>query len=244
MSLTRERGKKMILSIKNITKKFGGVTAVNNCSFEVKTNSLTGLIGPNGSGKTTLFNLILNHFRPDSGAVYFKNELISGMKPYQLSRLGIGRTFQRVRVFRNLTLAENLQVAGLSLPGENDVARFQEMLELVGLTQNPSEFAGNLSYGEQKLLELAMSLHSEPELLLLDEPVAGLNPDMVSKFEGLIQDLKAAGKTLVLIEHNVPFITSCCDDIIVLDRGTVITQGPPNIIQSDEAVIEAYLGSA
>jgi len=234
----------MILRIKNITKKFGGVTAVNNCSFEVKMNSLTGLIGPNGSGKTTMFNLILNHFRPDSGAVYFKKELISGMKPYQLARLGIGRTFQRVRVFRNLTLTENLNVAGLSLPGENDRSRFQEMLELVGLTQNPNELAGNLSYGEQKLLELAMSLYSEPELLLLDEPIAGLNPDALSKFEILIRDLKAAGKTLVLIEHNVPFITGCCDDIIVLDRGEVIAQGPPKMIQADETVIEAYLGSA
>ncbi len=232
----------MILRVQGLTKKFGGITAVQNCSFEVKSNSLTGLIGPNGSGKSTTFNLILNYYHPDSGAVYFNDELITGLKPYQLARKGIGRTFQRVRVFNRLTVTENLKVATLPLSKNNNSTRFDEILELVGLSQTADEQAGNLSYGEQKLIEIAMALISDPELLLLDEPIAGLNPEMVTKFEQLIRDLQNSGKTLVLIEHNVPFITNCCDDIIVLHHGEVIAQGNPEEIQSNDQVIEAYLG--
>lgn len=233
-----------LLKVEKLVKRFGGVTAVNNCSFSINDREVVGLIGPNGSGKTTVFNLITGIYKPDYGDIYFKDELISGLKVHKISRMGITRTFQVLRVFPKMTALENLLVAGVeNQKGKTEIARPLELLQLVELVNLKDEFAGNLSYGQQKLLEFIMALMPDPTLILLDEPAAGLNPIILKKMGDYIRALNKE-KTFIIIEHNIPFVMGICERVIVLSEGEKIAEGDPKAIRDDEKVVEAYLGRA
>lgn len=234
-----------LLKVEKLVKRFGGVVAVNNCSFSIKDRELVGLIGPNGSGKTTIFNLVMGIYKPDYGDIYFKDELISGLKVHEISRRGIGRTFQILKVFPKMSVLENMLVSGVEKQkGKSETARAFELLQLVDLSDLKDEFAGNLSYGQQKLLEFAMALMPDPILTLLDEPASGLNPIILKKLIDYICELNHKGKAFVIIEHNIPFVMGLCERVIVLDNGEKIAEGPPEAIRGDEKVIDAYLGRA
>jgi len=234
-----------LLKVEKLVKRFGGVVAVNNCSFSIKDRELVGLIGPNGSGKTTIFNLVMGIYKPDYGDIYFKDELISGLKVHEISRRGIGRTFQILKVFPKMSVLENMLVSGVEKQkGKSETARAFELLQLVDLSDLKDEFAGNLSYGQQKLLEFAMALMPDPILTLLDEPASGLNPITLKKLTDYICELNHKGKAFVIIEHNIPFVMGLCERVIVLDNGEKIAEGPPEAIRGDEKVIDAYLGRA
>ncbi|UCD79933.1 MAG: ABC transporter ATP-binding protein [Desulfobacterales bacterium] len=249
-----------ILRIDNIRKAFGGVVALNGCSFDVKDNSITGLIGPNGSGKTSLFNVITGFYRADDGVIYFKDREITRLRPYEIAQEGIVRTFQITRVFSGMTVMENMLYAPKQQLGESFLrALFQigpirkqeevnrqkamELLELVGLDELHREYAANLSYGQKKLLELGRSLLTSPELIMLDEPAAGINPTMINKMKKVILDLHREGKTFLIIEHDMQFVMSICENVFVLDFGAKISEGPPEFVQKDKNVVKAYLGT-
>jgi len=227
---------KALLTVKHLTKKFGGLTAVNSCSFEIKKNEILGMIGPNGSGKTTIVNLITNFLKSDGGDIYFKNERINHLKPHQIIRMGIGRTFQICRIFGNLTVFENMAIT------RAEEKKIHELLEFVGLTRLKNEYAKNISYGQQKLLELAQVLTLDPELLLLDEPVGGIHPEMINKIFAWIKELNDQGKALLIIEHNIKFVTGICHRIIALDQGRIIADDAPEKVQQNKRVLQAYLG--
>jgi ABC-type branched-subunit amino acid transport system ATPase component len=240
-----------LLRTDNLIRRFGGIVAVNSCSIEVREGSITGLIGPNGSGKTTLFNLITNLYRPDTGAVYLKQERITGLPPNRLCHRGLSRTFQITRLFWNLTVLENMVVpvrhVGLrSLLGpdvqRSEQVRALKLLNRVGLEHMKDEPARKLSFGQQKLLEFAAILMSEPKLVLLDEPAGGVNPTMIRFITELIRSLNEEGMTFLIVEHNMGVVMDLCDYVIVLDQGEKIAEGPPHIIQSDPVVLDAYLG--
>jgi len=249
-----------ILRIENIKKTFGGVVALNGCSFNVKENSITGLIGPNGSGKTSLFNIITGFYRADDGAIYFRDQEITRLSPHEITLEGIVRTFQITRVFSGLTVLENMLYAPKHQLGEKFLrALFQigairdqerinrqkamDLLELVGLANLHAEYASNLSYGQKKLLELGRALLTSPELIMLDEPAAGINPTMIKKLSQVILDLHRGGKTFLIIEHDMQFVMGICEKVFVLDFGEKISEGPPEVIQKDEDVVKAYLGT-
>jgi len=248
-----------LLEFQGVTKNFGGVIAVNNNSFQVKEGRVVALIGPNGAGKTSTFNCITGMYAPDAGEVWFHGEKINHLKPHKIAELGIARTFQNLQIFTNLSVLENVMVAAketrkpnivasmLRLPGiKSDEERAQmlalEMLELVGLTDRAQVLANDLSFGEQRLLEVARALALRPKLLLLDEPLSGLSREEVKGMVALIQKLKKDGLTIFLIEHDLSTVMEISDHIIVLDFGSKIAEGRPDEVRSNERVIEAYLG--
>lgn len=243
-----------ILSVRNITKSFGPFTAVNDVSFDVKPGEILGLIGPNGSGKSTLFNCILGQLRPNSGSIHFRGQPVSGMRPCELSRLGVGRTFQMLQVFGKMTVLDNIILAGQEhkgtmlsrLFGKPDAGLTREaesLIEFFGLSHLRDMEAGSLSYGQQKLLDAAMAFMANPQLVLLDEPAGGVNLTMLEEFrQRLLEFNRTRGVTFVVIEHNMEFVMSLCTRIIVLADGAIIAEGTPDEVRQNQRVVDAYLG--
>ncbi len=230
-----------LLEVDRVIKRFGGVTAVSGVSLSLEAGHIYGLIGPNGSGKTTLFNCITGVEAIDGGEIRFKGRRIDGLKPHQVFHQGIGRTFQVIRVFPELTALENLLVVTT-----NDYAaaraRAEELLGFVKLTGLAGEFAGNLSYGQQKLVEFVRVLMTDPELILLDETAAGVNRTLLNDLLEAVRTLRDRGKTVLLVEHDMKMVMGLCETVFVLDHGEKLAEGPPGLIQNDERVIEAYFG--
>jgi ABC-type branched-subunit amino acid transport system ATPase component len=240
-----------LLEVKGLARHFGGLKAVNGCSFEVPEGSITALIGPNGSGKTTVFNLIGGTMRSDAGEVWFDGERIDGLRPWRRAYRGIGRTFQITRLFREMTVLENIvaplrafrvgQLNAGAMSGP-EAERAEELLDFVGMVKFRDQKAGALSYGQQKLVELAQVLMLDPRLILLDEPAGGINPTLIDRMGDMIRELNAQGKTFLIVEHNMPFVLGLCDPVLVLAAGSCICQGHPDHIQRDPKVLDAYLG--
>jgi branched-chain amino acid transport system ATP-binding protein len=243
-----------VLEVRGLTKAFGGIGAVNGVSFDVHEGEILGLIGPNGSGKSTLFNCILGQLAPSAGEVRVDGRTLTRERPCDLNRLGIGRTFQLLQVFPQLTVRENLILAGQEhrgsmwsrLVGQRDAglgAAADRMIEFFRLTALATEKARALSYGQQKLLDVAMAFMAGPRLVLLDEPAGGVNPTMLAGLRERLREINAARRaTFVVIEHNMEFVMSLCTRILVLAEGRIIAEGSPEAIRSDARVIEAYLG--
>jgi ABC-type branched-subunit amino acid transport system ATPase component len=240
-----------LLSVHDVTKIFGGVHAVDGASLSVQEGTITALIGPNGSGKTTLFNIITGYLKADAGRVEFDGRDVTGSHPGRLYRQGLSRTFQQARIFPQLTVQENLVVAGgygwrqlfTSRVGRTDRERAASLLEEFRLTDISELFASELSYGQRKLLEFAAVLMSSPRLVLLDEPTAGVNPVLIETMERHIRERNAAGITFLIVEHDMTFVMRLCDPVIVLDAGRPIFAGEPSVVQNNALVLDAYLGS-
>jgi branched-chain amino acid transport system ATP-binding protein len=243
-----------LLDLRRVTKRFGGVTALNGISVSVPRGGITGIIGPNGAGKTTVFNVITGAYTPTSGEVVFDGQPVAGLKPHRIARRGIARTFQNIRLFSSMTVWEHLLVAqphtgawlGRLTPGAIADAgarrRADEVLAFFGLGDVRERTAGSLPYGVQRKVEMARALTTSPKLLLLDEPVAGMNQDEAEALRGLLHKLRATGLTILLIEHDMPFVMSLCEYLYVFDFGALIAQGEPAAVRSDPIVLDAYLG--
>jgi ABC-type branched-subunit amino acid transport system ATPase component len=240
-----------LLTVQGVTKVFGGVRAVDDCSIEVAEGSITALIGPNGSGKTTLFNIITGYLKADQGRVEFAGKEVTGRDPGTLYRRGLSRTFQQARVFPQLSVQENLVVAAgygwgqlfTRRVAKSDRESAEQLLEEFRLAPVADLLAGELSYGQRKLLEFAAVLMSSPSLVLLDEPTAGVNPVMIGTMERHIRSRHAAGITFLIVEHDMTFVMRLCDPVIVLDAGRQIFSGKPAEVQSNPLVLDAYLGA-
>jgi branched-chain amino acid transport system ATP-binding protein len=233
-----------ILEVQNLSKKFGGLKAVQRVSFHIQQGEILGLIGPNGAGKTTVFNLVSGFYPPDEGRVFFSQEEITGLKPHSVCRKGMGRTFQIVQPFADLTLLENVMAGAYNRTEKREEAesRAGEILGLLGLGPKRNEKAKNLTLPERKRLELARALATGPKLLLLDEVVAGLNPAEVGRILPLIQKIRSTGITLFMIEHIMKAIMNLSDRIVVLHHGEKIAEGKPSEVANDARVVQAYLG--
>lgn len=242
-----------ILEIQDLTKRFGGIVAVDGCSFAVEAGSITALIGPNGAGKTTVFNLISGLIKPDGGQILFEDLAIGGIKPHRITRKGVSRTFQISRDLKELTVLENLVIQspttgfrdlflGSVLNHEREKAF--DLLEFVGIAHLAESKAKNLSYGQKKLMEFAATLMTDPKLVLLDEPAGGVNPALLEDIVERIMILNKQGVTFFIVEHNMDVVMNLCTPVIVMAYGKVIAQGSPREIQNNPEVLKAYLGEA
>jgi branched-chain amino acid transport system ATP-binding protein len=247
------------LSIEHVAVHFDGLVAISDLDFTVREGEIVGLIGPNGAGKTTAFNVFTGFLKPTAGEVRYRGTLLNGLKPHEIAGLGLVRTFQRTSIFQNNSVFENV-LTGLhrrgrstlwdtllSLPSERaseaELAdRAREILRVVGLERRAEELAGALPYGEQRLVGIALALAAEPTMLLLDEPVSGMNEAESARVMRLVETIRASGVTVLLVEHDMPMVMQVSDRIVVLNSGTIIAEGPPAAIQNNPDVIRAYLG--
>jgi len=250
-----------LVETRQVTKAFGGLVAVNKVDFHADSGEIVGLIGPNGAGKTTLFNAITGVYPPTSGTIRFKDKEIAGLLPSKVTRLGISRTFQNIRLFNEMTALENVMVGQHCRTKSNVLqvmlrtrgsmreeratrSKCVSLLEYVGLTGHQDELAKNLPYGSQRRLEIARALATEPQLLFLDEPAAGMNPQETVALMGLIRQIRNEGITIIIIEHDMKVVMGISDRVVVLDHGEKISEGSPEVVRKDPRVVEAYLGKS
>ncbi|HEY6285045.1 MAG TPA: ABC transporter ATP-binding protein [Ktedonobacteraceae bacterium] len=240
-----------LLEVHQVSKAYGGIQALENCSIAVEQGTITGLIGPNGSGKTTLFNVITGYERPDTGSILYNRRPITGATPERIFGYGIGRTFQLTRIFPRLTVLENMHVAVRRRGAKGALGHWSssqesrqamELLDFIGIVELKDMPAGTLSYGQKKLLEFAFILIAEPHVILLDEPAGGVNPTMINQLSDRIRTLNKRGITFVVVEHNMEFVMGLCDKVMVLHRGIKIAEGTPQEVRNNPSVLEAYLG--
>lgn len=242
-----------LVDVEEVRKAYGGIRALDGCSMTFEEGRINGLIGPNGSGKTTLFNVMTGYERPDEGRVRIGGADVTRLPPDAIFSRGVGRTFQLTRIFPRLTVVENIHVAAQrgggflreltrwSSPSERE--RTKEVLDFIGLTRLATEQAGNLSYGQQKLLEFACIIVAKPKVMLLDEPAGGVNPTLLRHLASRVRELNADGTTFVIVEHDMEFVMGLCDRVCVMHQGRALCSGTPDVVRADPLVLEAYLGT-